>query len=85
MQVKPLSADLLLYFKGCLYDWESKRKKSLFPNNNIKACDISLKKFWICGFFEVVWFMAFNTESESEKNKITVFCFFFTITSSFKV
>ena len=24
------------------------------------------KSFWICGFFELVWFIALNTESESE-------------------
>ena len=32
----------------------------------LKARDIFPKSFRICEFFELVWFIAFNTESESE-------------------
>ena len=31
----------------------------------LKACDMS-KLFWICGFLELVLFIAFNTENEPE-------------------
>ena len=61
---------LLLHFKESFYDKESNRDQFLFF---LKAHAFFSKIFWICGFFELIWFIAFDTESESGKNNI---CFY---------